>query len=66
VARRILWGSLVLTPVAILGRFVFHLDETTLFVLAAVALVLALRSLDVASIAERIRPRTPVRAVSAW
>ena len=38
-ARRILWGSLVLTPVAILGRFVFHLDETTLFVLAAVALI---------------------------
>jgi Ca2+:H+ antiporter len=39
VARRILWGSLVLTPVAILARFVFHLDETTLFVLAAAALV---------------------------
>jgi Ca2+:H+ antiporter len=39
VARRILWGSLVLTPVAIVARFVFHLDETTLFVLAAVALV---------------------------
>ena len=38
-ARRILWGSLVLTPVAILSRFVFDLDETTLFVLAAVALV---------------------------
>jgi Ca2+:H+ antiporter len=39
VARRILWGSLVLTPVAILARFVFKLDETTLFVLAAAALV---------------------------
>jgi Ca2+:H+ antiporter len=39
VARRILWGSLVLTPVAILGRYAFHLDETLLFVLAAVALV---------------------------
>jgi Ca2+:H+ antiporter len=39
VARRILWGSLVLTPVAILARFVFHLDETTLFILAAVALI---------------------------
>jgi Ca2+:H+ antiporter len=39
VARRILWGSLVLTPVAILARFVFHLDETSLFVLAAVALI---------------------------
>ena len=38
-ARRILWGSLVLTPVAILGRYAFHLDETTLFVLAAAALV---------------------------
>ncbi len=38
-ARRILWASLVLTPVAILSRFVFDLDETTLFVLAAVALV---------------------------
>ncbi len=38
-ARRILWGSLVLTPVAIFARFVFHLDETTLFVLAADALV---------------------------
>jgi Ca2+:H+ antiporter len=39
VARRLLWGSLVLTPIAILARFVFHLDETTLFVLAALALV---------------------------
>ena len=38
-ARKILWASLVLTPVAILSRFVFHLDETTLFVLAAVALI---------------------------
>jgi Ca2+:H+ antiporter len=39
VARRLLGGSLVLTPVAILARFVFHLDETTLFVLAAFALI---------------------------
>jgi Ca2+:H+ antiporter len=39
VARRILWGGLVLTPVAVLARFVFHLDETMLFVLAAVALI---------------------------
>jgi len=39
VARRILWGSLVLTPVAILSRFVFHVDETTLFILAAAALI---------------------------
>jgi hypothetical protein len=41
------------------------LVHVALFVLAVVALVLALRSLDVASIAERIRPRTPVRAVGA-
>jgi Ca2+:H+ antiporter len=39
VARGILWGGLVLTPLAILARFVFRLDETTLFVLAAVALI---------------------------
>jgi Ca2+:H+ antiporter len=39
VARRILWGSLVLTPVAILARFVFDLDETALFILAAAALI---------------------------
>lgn len=38
-ARRILWGTLVLTPLAILARFAFHLDETALFVLAAAALV---------------------------
>lgn len=38
-ARGILWGSLVLSPVAILARFVFHLDETVLFVLAATALI---------------------------
>ena len=38
-ARRLLWGSLVLTPVAILARFAFHLDETALFVLAALALI---------------------------
>ena len=37
--KRILWASLVLTPIAILGRFVFHLDETVLFILAAAALV---------------------------
>jgi Ca2+:H+ antiporter len=39
VARRFLWASLVLTPVAILARFAFELDETTLFILAAAALV---------------------------
>ena len=38
-AHRILWGGLALTPVAILARFVLHLDETTLFVLAAIALI---------------------------
>ena len=38
-ARRFLWASLALTPVAILARFVFHLGETALFVLAAAALV---------------------------
>jgi Ca2+:H+ antiporter len=39
VARRVLWGTLALTPITILARFVFHLDETTLFILAAAALV---------------------------
>ncbi len=38
-ARRILWALLALTPVAILGRFVFDLDETTLFIIAALALI---------------------------
>ena len=37
--RRILWALLALTPVAILGRFVFDLDETTLFIIAALALI---------------------------
>jgi Ca2+:H+ antiporter len=39
VARRILWALLALTPVVLVGRYVLHLDETTLFVLAAVALI---------------------------
>jgi Ca2+:H+ antiporter len=39
VATRILWASLALTPIVILGRFVFHWDETVLFILAAAALV---------------------------
>jgi Ca2+:H+ antiporter len=30
---------LALTPVAVLGRYLFHLDETTLFVVAALALI---------------------------
>jgi Ca2+:H+ antiporter len=39
VVTRILWALLALTPVAILGRFVFDLDETTLFIVAALALI---------------------------
>jgi Ca2+:H+ antiporter len=39
VARRILWSSLALAPVVVLARFVLHADETTLFVLSALALV---------------------------
>ena len=38
-ARRLLWGSLVLAPVAIAARFVFHAGDVALFVLAAAALV---------------------------
>src|SRR5207253_5557975 len=32
-------AMLALTPAAILGRFVFDLDETTLFIIAALALI---------------------------
>jgi len=39
VARRLLWGSLALTPVAIAARFVFHAGDVTLFALAAISLV---------------------------
>jgi Ca2+:H+ antiporter len=39
VARGILWGSLVLAPLAIVARYVFDLNETILFVLAAAALI---------------------------
>jgi len=39
VGRNLLWASLALGPVAVLARFVFHADETLLFVLAAAALV---------------------------
>jgi Ca2+:H+ antiporter len=39
VVRRILWGGLALTPVVGLARFAFDLSDTTLFVLAALALV---------------------------
>ena len=37
--RRILWALLALTPLVILARYVFHLDETALFVLSALALI---------------------------
>jgi Ca2+:H+ antiporter len=39
VVRRLLWGSLALTPVVLAADYVFHLDETTLFVLSALALI---------------------------
>jgi Ca2+:H+ antiporter len=39
VARKILWGSLALTPVVLAARYVLDAGETTLFVLAAAALV---------------------------
>jgi Ca2+:H+ antiporter len=39
VARRILWALLALTPVALIGRYVLHLDETAQFVLSALALI---------------------------
>jgi Ca2+:H+ antiporter len=39
VVRRILWASLALAPVALAARYIFHADQTTLFVLAAVSLV---------------------------
>jgi Ca2+:H+ antiporter len=39
VARRILWASLALTPVAVFARFGLHAGPTTLFVLAALALL---------------------------
>ena len=39
VARKLLWGSLVLAPVTILARFVFDLGDTALFVLAAASLI---------------------------
>jgi len=39
VVRRILWALLALTPIALLGRYVFDLGETTLFILSALALI---------------------------
>ncbi len=37
--RKLLWASLVLAPITLLLRYVFHASDTTLFVAAAVALV---------------------------
>jgi Ca2+:H+ antiporter len=39
VGRKILWASLVLTPVAIAARYAFHAGPTALFIVAAVALI---------------------------
>jgi Ca2+:H+ antiporter len=39
VARRLLWGSLVLAPVTIAARFAFHAGDVTLFALAAISLI---------------------------
>jgi Ca2+:H+ antiporter len=39
VARRLLWGSLVLAPITFVARFVFDAGDVTLFVLAAISLI---------------------------
>jgi len=39
VARRLLWGSLLLAPVTIAARFAFHAGDVTLFALAAISLI---------------------------
>jgi Ca2+:H+ antiporter len=39
VARRLLWASLALAPITFLAQRVFDVGETTLFVLAAIALI---------------------------
>jgi len=39
VVRRILWALLVLAPIVLLGRYVFDLGDTTLFILSALALI---------------------------
>jgi Ca2+:H+ antiporter len=39
VGRKLLWASLVLAPITLLLRYVFHVGDTTLFVAAAAALV---------------------------
>ena len=38
-ARRILWSSLALAPIAFVARYVVHADATTLFVLSGLALI---------------------------
>ena len=38
-ARRLLWGSLVLAPVTFAAHYVFHVGDVALFVLAALSLV---------------------------
>ena len=37
--RRILWALLALTPIALLARYAFEIDETTLFIISALALI---------------------------
>jgi Ca2+:H+ antiporter len=39
VVRKFLWGLMALTPIALIARFVLHLDPTTLFILSALALI---------------------------
>jgi Ca2+:H+ antiporter len=39
VARKILWALLALGPITLLCRYVFDLDETTLFILSALSLI---------------------------
>jgi Ca2+:H+ antiporter len=39
VGRKLLWGSLILAPITILLRYVFHAGDVSLFVLSAAALV---------------------------
>jgi Ca2+:H+ antiporter len=39
VVRRILWALLALTPAALVARYLLDLDETTLFILSALALI---------------------------
>ena len=37
--RKILFGTLALTPIALLAHYVFHVSDTMTFVLAALALM---------------------------